>query len=83
MQFIIIVGLHKPFQGGATGIISPKNQLALMLYFFRVYLKCKNIFNIIIIYFRAINGNKCIIHNSRNSCRIKYNNNNHLHKFLF
>ena len=40
---IIIVGLNKPFQGGASGIISPKNQLALMLYFFRVYLKCKNI----------------------------------------
>ena len=38
-----IVGLNKPFQGGASGIISPKNQLALMLYFFRVYLKCKNI----------------------------------------
>ena len=43
MHFINIVGLHKPFQGGATGMISPKNQLALMLYFFRVYLKCKNI----------------------------------------
>ena len=37
----VIVGLNKPFQGGATGMISPKNQLALMLYFFRVYLKCK------------------------------------------
>jgi tyrosyl-tRNA synthetase len=36
---------HKPIilVGGATGMISPKNQLALMLYFFRVYLKCKNI----------------------------------------
>ena len=38
---MFIVGLNKPFQGGASGIISPKNQLALMLYFFRVYLKCK------------------------------------------
>ena len=37
-----IDGLNKPFQEG--GIISPKNQVALMLYFFRVYLKCKKLF---------------------------------------
>ena len=35
-----IVGLHEPFNVNSS-VISPKNQLALILYFFRVYLKCK------------------------------------------
>ena len=34
MTFNYIVGLNKPFQGGAAGIISPKNQLALTIYIF-------------------------------------------------
>ena len=38
---MILVGLNKPAIESASGIISPKNQISLLLYFFRVYLKCK------------------------------------------
>ena len=68
---ISLVGLNEPFQLN-NNIISPKNQLALILYFFRVYLKCKIIFSLS----RAFNGIKCIFYHGRDISGI-----NHIYKY--